>query len=240
MSFLANPVVSMRWFINSICTGDGEKAHHLMYTLSAVGINMTPKTILAFIGVVGNNLKSSLINILKTGWWDMYTDLGADALVGKGDSSSTDAKFAYVASRKNIFIMEEVGYQGSVKEKKSHQSGVGGGGGCADVTEDKMSSLDSQGIIKGFRRYCLDGRGGDFTKRIETTTSQDDDEQAPSHKQICIINSKTLDTLQVCIDRAKSGGVWGLVNSALRSVLFLNAAFKRTVWRGVYSQDDAR
>ncbi|KAK8371988.1 hypothetical protein O3P69_014194 [Scylla paramamosain] len=87
--------------------------------------------------VVGNNLKSS---------WDMYTDLCADALVGKGDSSSTDAKFAYVAGRNNIFIMGEIGYQGSVKEKKSHQSGAGGGGGCDEATEDKMSSLDSTSL----------------------------------------------------------------------------------------------
>nr|BDT63164.1 MAG: wsv343-like protein [Hemigrapsus takanoi nimavirus] len=56
----------------------------------------------------------------------------------------------------------------------------------------------------------------------------DDDEQAPSHKQICNINPKTMDTLQVCIDRAKSGGVWGLVNSALRSVIFINAPFVDT------------
>ncbi|KAK8407547.1 hypothetical protein O3P69_002240 [Scylla paramamosain] len=32
----------------------------------------------------------------------------------------------------------------------------------------------------------------------------------------------------VCIDRAKLGGVWGLVNSALRSVLFVNAPFVDT------------
>nr|GBG35367.1 wsv343-like protein [Hemigrapsus takanoi nimavirus] len=144
--FHLRSIMNFCGFVNGICTGDGEKAHHLMHTLSAVGINMTPKTVLAFIGVVGNNLKSSLVNIVKAGWWDMYTDLSADALVGKGDSSSTDAKFAYVAGKKNIFIMEEVGYQGSVKEKKSHQSGAGGGGGgggCADAPEDKMSFLDS-------------------------------------------------------------------------------------------------
>ena len=142
--FHLRSIMNFCGFVNGICTGDGEKAHHLMHTLSAVGINMTPKSIVAFIGVVGNNLKSSLVNIVKAGWWDMYTDLSADALVGKGDSSSTDAKFAYVAGKKNIFIMEEVGYQGSVKEKKSHQSGGGGGGGggCADATEDKTFSLD--------------------------------------------------------------------------------------------------
>lgn len=140
--FHLRSIMNFCGFVNGICTGDGEKAHHLMHTLSAVGINMTPKTILAFIGVIGNNLKSSLVNIVKAGWWDMYTDLSADALVGKGDSSSTDAKFAYVAGKKNIFIMEEVGYQGSVKEKKSYQSGAGGGG-CSDVTEDKTFSLDS-------------------------------------------------------------------------------------------------
>lgn len=142
--FHLRSIMNFCGFVNGICTGDGEKAHHLMHTLSAVGINMTPKTVLAFIGVVGNNLKSSLVNIVKAGWWDMYTDLSADALVGKGDSSSTDAKFAYVAGKKNIFIMEEVGYQGSVKERKSHQSGAGGGGGgCPDATEDKTFSLDS-------------------------------------------------------------------------------------------------
>ncbi|KAK8407569.1 hypothetical protein O3P69_002260 [Scylla paramamosain] len=112
--FHLRSIMNFCGFINSTCTGDGEKVHHLMYTLSAVGINMTPKTILAFIGIVGNNLKSSLINILKAGWWDMYTDLSADSLVGKGDSSFTDAKFAYVAGRKNIFIMEDQQLSSSV------------------------------------------------------------------------------------------------------------------------------
>ena len=135
--FHLRSIMNFCGFINGICTGDGEKAHHLMHTLSAVGINMTPKTVLAFIGVVGNNLKSSLVNIVKAGWWDMYTDLSADALVGKGDSSSTDAKFAYVAGKKNIFIMEEVGYQGSVKEKRG------------DSCEDKTDSIEVASSLWG-------------------------------------------------------------------------------------------
>ena len=134
--FHLRSIMNFCGFVNNICTGDGEKAHHLIQTLSAVGINMTPKTIISIVGVVGNNLKSALITIIKAAWWEMYTDLSADALVGKGDSSSTDAKFAYVAGKKNIFIMEEVGYQGYTKEKKSNQSGT-------DTTEDKTISLDS-------------------------------------------------------------------------------------------------
>ncbi len=76
----------------------------------------------------------------------------------------------------------------------------------------------------------LSSRQNKLIKKKKRKKEEDvnDDEQAPSHKQIWTINSKTMDTLQVCIDRAKSGGVWGLVNSALRSVLSVNAPFVDT------------
>ena len=117
-------------FVSAICTGDGEKAHHLMYTLTSVGLNMTPKTVVLLVGVVGNNLKSTVINVVKSSWWDMYTDLGVDALVNKGDAASSDAKLAYVAGKRYIFVMEEVGYQGSVSSsasKRAEQKGFEGG-----------------------------------------------------------------------------------------------------------------
>lgn len=65
-------------------------------------------------------------------------------------------------------------------------------------------------------------------KREDTEEDDDDDETTPSHKQICTINSKTMDTLHMCIDRANSGGVWGMVNLALRSVIFITAPFVDT------------
>ncbi len=76
----------------------------------------------------------------------------------------------------------------------------------------------------------LSSRQNKLIKKKKRKKEEDvnDDEQAPSHKQIWTINSKTMDTLQVCTDKAKSGGVCGLVNSALRSVLFVNAPFVDT------------
>ncbi|KAK8378076.1 hypothetical protein O3P69_018793 [Scylla paramamosain] len=53
-------------------------------------------------------IKKSYVEVLNQNRvCDLYTDLSEDPLVGKGVSSSTDAKFTYVAGRKNIFIMKE-------------------------------------------------------------------------------------------------------------------------------------
>ncbi|KAK8385039.1 hypothetical protein O3P69_014541 [Scylla paramamosain] len=61
-----------------------------------------------------------------------------------------------------------------------------------------------------------------LVKQIASTDSIRGLHGRPILCSICTINSKTMDTLQVCRDKAKSGGVWGSVNSALRSV---NAPF---------------
>ncbi|KAK8394257.1 hypothetical protein O3P69_006448 [Scylla paramamosain] len=44
-------------FVSGICTGDGEKAHHLMYTLTSVGLNMTPKTVV-LLSTIGDDASS--------------------------------------------------------------------------------------------------------------------------------------------------------------------------------------
>ncbi|KAK3883921.1 hypothetical protein Pcinc_011776 [Petrolisthes cinctipes] len=131
-------------YVNGICTGDGVKAHHLLHTLSAVGLNMTPKMAVCLIGVLGNNLKSSLVNVVKTGWWDKHADLGVEALVGNGDASSTDAKLAYVAGKMMIYILEEIGYQGgSVKDSKKGDEGVLQ---ATTHNEDKLDAIHTRNI----------------------------------------------------------------------------------------------
>lgn len=111
--FYLKSLMNFCGYISGVCTGDGEKAHHLLHALSAIGLNMTPKMVMCIVGELGNNLKSSMVNIVKSAWWDKHADMGVEAFVGKGDASSTDAKLAYVAGKMMIYIMEEVGYQGS-------------------------------------------------------------------------------------------------------------------------------
>nr|BDT63070.1 MAG: wsv343-like protein [Trachysalambria curvirostris nimavirus] len=106
-------------FCTAICSGDGEKSHHLVYTLNSVALNMAPKVIVMLVGPSGNNLKTTLVEVVKKAWFEKFADVSVGVLNSSSDSSaSTQANIAYYAGQKNILIVDEVGYQGSGTSKR--------------------------------------------------------------------------------------------------------------------------
>nr|GBG35434.1 wsv343-like protein [Metapenaeus ensis nimavirus] len=106
-------------FCTAICSGDGEKSHHLIYTLNSVSLNMAAKTIVMLVGPSGNNLKTTIVEVVKKAFFERYADVSVGVLNSSSDSSaSTQANIAYLAGNKNILIVDEVGYQGSFSGKK--------------------------------------------------------------------------------------------------------------------------
>lgn len=114
--YILRSLLNFGGFIHGITTGDGEKSHHLVYTLGMIGMNMVSKTVLVLVGTKGNNLKSTLIDTMKGCWWSLHSDVPVSVFNGSGGSaSSTQANLAYLCGNKITVISDEVGYQGPKK-----------------------------------------------------------------------------------------------------------------------------
>ena len=110
-------------FAGAVSSGDGEKSHHLLYTMNIVAMNMATKAIVMLVGPTGNNLKTTIVEVMKSCWLELVADLAIGALNSSGDStSSTQANLAYVSGKKTILVIDEVGYQGNAQTPCSNKT----------------------------------------------------------------------------------------------------------------------
>nr|GAV93134.1 hypothetical protein SCV_009 [Chionoecetes opilio bacilliform virus] len=111
---LLRSLLNFGGFSNAIATGDGEKSHHLLYSMNMVALNMASKAMIMLVGPSGNNLKTTLVEVLKSCWFELVADLSIGSLNSSNDStSSTQANLAYISGKKTILVIDEVGYQGA-------------------------------------------------------------------------------------------------------------------------------
>nr|BDV50171.1 MAG: wsv343-like protein [Chiromantes dehaani nimavirus] len=139
-------------FCTAICSGDGEKSHHLIYTLNSVALNMAAKAIVVLVGPSGNNLKTTIVEVVKKAWFEKYADVSVGVLNSSKDStSSTQANLAYFAGNKNILIIDEVGYQGSTKTERDAAA-------CDDTTAvwKQIDSAMTKSKLKICSKECDD------------------------------------------------------------------------------------
>nr|BDT63579.1 MAG: wsv343-like protein [Pasiphaea japonica whispovirus] len=158
----------------AICSGDGEKAHHMVLALNSVAMNIASKTALVFVGTKGNNLKTTLVDLCKKSWFERFEDVNVSALNSSGDStSSTQANLASFAGKKSILIMDEVGYQGSISSlslgssspsflgalSNNIQNGIGNNNNRMDLAKHKYANEGSaKAVFRGIDHIMTDSQ----------------------------------------------------------------------------------
>ena len=120
MVHIMRAMLNFGGFLGVAATGDGAKAHHMVYTIAIIALNMFKKTIAVNVGKKGNNLKTEMAKLIKAALWKAvdFTNISSFNDSG-GSAGSTQANISYILGKKMIVVADEVGYQGSeVGEKK--------------------------------------------------------------------------------------------------------------------------
>nr|BDV49928.1 MAG: wsv343-like protein [Metapenaeopsis lamellata majanivirus] len=114
--YIFRMIMNFCGFILVISTMDGVKAHHLLYDVALIGINMAKKIITILVGIKGNNAKSTVARVFEECLWSMVANISVKSFNDScGSTSSTQANLAGVLGKKMVAICDEVGYQGNEK-----------------------------------------------------------------------------------------------------------------------------